>query len=69
VNRRAETVAAAVGLAAASDHDGLTDVSNLVLLCSRCHHDLHHGRHTITMSPAGIPELHTNRGPPIQIGA
>ena len=46
-------------------HGGLTDVSNMVLLCSRCHHDLHHGRYTITMSPVGIPELHVNRGPPI----
>ncbi len=32
-------------------HGGLTDVSNMVLLCSRCHHDLHHGRYTITIDP------------------
>ena len=50
-------------------HGGLTDVSNLVLLCSRCHHDLHHGRFTITMTPAGIPQLHVNRGPPAGVRA
>ena len=49
-------------------HGGLTDVSNLVLLCSRCHHDLHHGRFTVTMTPVGIPEIHTSRGPPIPVG-
>jgi len=46
-------------------HGGLTDVSNMVLLCSRCHHDLHHGRFTITMTPEGIPQIHVGRGPPI----
>jgi len=46
-------------------HGGLTDVSNLVLLCSRCHHDLHHGRYTITMNPVGLPEIHVGRGPPM----
>ncbi|MFN8185078.1 MAG: DUF222 domain-containing protein [Candidatus Nanopelagicales bacterium] len=46
-------------------HGGLTDVSNLVLLCSRCHHDLHHGRFTITMTPDGIPQIHVSRGPPV----
>ena len=35
-------------------HGGLTDLSNLVLLCSRCHHDLHAGRYTITMDTHGI---------------
>lgn len=50
-------------------HGGLTDVSNMVLLCSRCHHDLHHGRYTITMTPTGIPELHVNRGPPAGVRA
>lgn len=46
-------------------HGGLTDISNMVLLCSRCHHDLHHGRFTISMNSAGTPELHVNRGPPV----
>ncbi|MBK6762084.1 MAG: DUF222 domain-containing protein [Micrococcales bacterium] len=50
-------------------HGGLTDVSNLVLLCSRCHHDLHHGRFTVTMTPVGIPEIHTSRGPPAGVRA
>jgi hypothetical protein len=49
-------------------HGGLTDVSNMVLLCSRCHHDLHHGRYTITMTQDGIPELHLGRGPPARTG-
>ena len=46
-------------------HGGLTDVSNMVLLCSRCHHDLHHGRYTITMDPDGTPHTHISRGPPL----
>jgi len=50
-------------------HGGLTDVSNLALLCSRCHHDLHHGRFTITMTPDGLPEIHTSRGPPAGVRA
>ena len=45
-------------------HGGVTDVSNLVLLCSRCHHDLHHGRFEIAMDPVGIPEVRVSRGPP-----
>jgi len=48
-------------------HGGLTDVSNMVLLCSRCHHDLHHGRFTITMTPDGIPQIHVGRGPPMPV--
>jgi len=48
-------------------HGGLTDVSNMVLLCSRCHHDLHHGRFTITMTPEGIPQIHVSRGPPMPV--
>jgi len=48
-------------------HGGLTDVSNMALLCSRCHHDLHHGRFTITMTPDGTPEIHTGRSPPIPV--
>ncbi len=50
-------------------HGGLTDLSNLALLCSRCHHDLHHGRFTITMTPDGLPEIHTGRGPPVGVRA
>ena len=46
-------------------HGGLTDVSNMALLCSRCHHDLHHGRFTITMTQEGLPEIHTGRSPPV----
>ncbi|MGV1010742.1 MAG: DUF222 domain-containing protein, partial [Dermatophilaceae bacterium] len=34
---------------------GLTDLTNLVLMCSRCHHDLHHGHYTITVDQHGIP--------------
>lgn len=30
-------------------HGGKTAVSNMALLCSRCHHDLHAGRLTLTM--------------------
>jgi hypothetical protein len=43
---------------------GLTDLQNLVLLCSRCHHDLHHGRYTITMTPEGVPDITPNRRAP-----
>ncbi len=49
-------------------HGGLTDVSNLVLLCSRCHHDLHHGRYTISMDTEGIPQVQVGRSPPIPVG-
>ncbi len=49
-------------------HGGLTDMSNLVLLCSRCHHDLHHGRFTIAMTDIGIPQIHDSRAPPIMVG-
>jgi hypothetical protein len=45
---------------------GLTDLQNLVLMCSRCHHDLHHGHYTITMQPNGVPTITTTRGPPQQ---
>jgi hypothetical protein len=45
---------------------GLTDLSNLVLMCSRCHHDLHHGHYTITMTSHGVPTITTTRGPPQQ---
>jgi hypothetical protein len=46
-------------------HGGTTDLANLVLLCSRCHHDLHHGHYTITMTH-GIPHITTTgtRAPP-----
>jgi hypothetical protein len=44
----------------------LTDLQNLVLMCSRCHHDLHHGHYTITMQPNGVPTITTTRGPPQQ---
>jgi predicted HNH restriction endonuclease len=46
----------------------LTDVENMVLLCSRCHHDLHHGRYTITMDTDGIPQVQVGRSPPIPVG-
>ena len=36
---------------------GETSVSNLVLLCSRHHHDLHRGHWTITMTPHGTPTI------------
>jgi hypothetical protein len=37
-------------------HGGTTDLSNLVLLCSRCHHDLHHGHYHVTMNQ-GVPTI------------
>ncbi|MEZ5118444.1 MAG: DUF222 domain-containing protein [Candidatus Nanopelagicales bacterium] len=43
---------------------GRTDLSNLALLCSRCHHDLHLGRYTITMDTHAIPVITHTRGPP-----
>jgi hypothetical protein len=46
---------------------GLTDVSNLALLCARCHHDLHAGRYTITMDQHGIPTITASRGPPVLV--
>ncbi len=49
---------------------GKTDLSNLALLCSRCHHDLHHGRYTITVNQDGVPEITTTpRAPPATIAA
>ena len=42
---------------------GLTDLTNLCLLCSRCHHDLHDGRYTIVVA-AGVPAIEVCRGPP-----
>jgi hypothetical protein len=48
-------------------HGGLTDVDNMVLLCSRCHHDLHHGRFEITMCADGVPEIHVGRSPPVEV--
>ncbi len=45
-------------------HGGLTDLENLVLMCSRCHHDLHFGTYTITITD-GIPHITpTTRAPP-----
>lgn len=46
-------------------HGGKTDLNNLVLLCGRCHHDLHFGQYTITMNH-GIPTITptTSRAPP-----
>ena len=46
-------------------HGGKTDVSNLVLLCQRCHHDLHFGHYEIHMD-RGIPRMTptTPRAPP-----
>ncbi|MEI2641594.1 MAG: HNH endonuclease signature motif containing protein [Candidatus Nanopelagicales bacterium] len=43
---------------------GLTDITNLVLLCARCHHDLHLGYFNVTMGDDGIPILIQGRGPP-----
>jgi len=43
---------------------GLTDLSNLCLLCSRCHHDLHMGDFDVLMGADGIPTLISGRGPP-----
>ena len=47
-------------------HGGRTDLSNLVLLCNRCHHDLHHGHYTVHME-YGIPRITptTDRSPPL----
>ena len=45
-------------------HGGLTDLSNLVLMCSRCHHDLHHGHYTITTDEYGVPTITATRAPP-----
>ncbi len=46
-------------------HGGTTDLANLTLLCSRCHHDLHHGRYTITTNQ-DVPHITptTTRAPP-----
>ena len=43
---------------------GLTDLRNLVLLCARCHHDLHLGYFNVIMGDDGIPILIQGRGPP-----
>jgi hypothetical protein len=48
---------------------GPTDLSNLALLCSRCHHDLHSGHYTITVDTEGLPQIHVSRSPPIPVGA
>ena len=47
-------------------HGGKTDVSNMVLLCQRCHHDLHFGQYTITITQ-GIPTITPTRlrAPPL----
>ena len=45
-------------------HGGLTDLSNLVLMCSRCHHDLHHGHYTVTFDEHGVPSITSSRAPP-----
>ena len=47
-------------------HGGTTDLNNLVLLCSRCHHDLHHGHYTVHIDQ-GIPRITptTDRSPPL----
>ncbi len=47
-------------------HGGTTDLSNLVLLCSTCHHDLHHGHYQVTINH-GIPTITTttDRSPPL----
>ena len=41
-------------------------LTNMVLLCSRCHHDLHFCRFTITMDPVGTPQIAAihDRSPP-----
>lgn len=43
---------------------GLTDLSNLALLCSRCHHDLHLGHYVITVASHGEPIIQATRAPP-----
>lgn len=48
---------------------GLTDLDNLVLLCSRCHHDLHFGLYTITIDTHGVPHITSTRAPPQQTRA
>ena len=47
-------------------HGGTTDLNNLVLLCNRCHHDLHHGHYTVHIDH-GIPHITptTDRSPPL----
>jgi len=46
-------------------HGGTTDITNLVLLCSRCHHDLHFGVFTVRMDQ-GTPIIGPapSRAPP-----
>lgn len=48
-------------------HGGLTDLSNLALLCDRCHADLHHGHYTIAMDGHGIPHITPSRSPPAAV--
>lgn len=43
---------------------GLTQLSNLCLLCARCHHDLHMGHFDVSMGDDGIPVITAGRGPP-----
>ena len=43
---------------------GLTELSNLCLLCARCHHDLHMGYFDVRMGDDGIPVITVGRGPP-----
>ncbi len=45
-------------------HGGSTDLSNLALLCSRCHHDLHEGRFWITVDRHGVPQVTVSRASP-----
>ena len=45
---------------------GTTDLSNMALLCSRCHHDLHHGRYTITVDPHGVPQINPTAWAPLR---
>lgn len=47
-------------------HGGATDVRNMVLLCSRCHHDLHFGQFDVVMEE-GIPRVVDSggRAPPL----
>ncbi|MEZ5168528.1 MAG: HNH endonuclease signature motif containing protein [Acidimicrobiales bacterium] len=57
------------------EHWGRTDIDNLVLVCTRCHHDLHHRGHTLRRtngrwhidtpngpSPPGKPNRNRRRG-------
>jgi hypothetical protein len=46
---------------------GPTDLDNLCLLCSRCHHDLHHGAYTIYHNHHGLPTITPTRAPPAAV--